>query len=127
MSFELSSKNYNSLMCHECPSAVRSKLRDQRVRMHARRICSADEAVRSRWKVPTSSRSSGILHYMAKELELPLADNVCHSFFMMNFVSYNISFRGLAIVLTRCFSSTSSHPARCMRGNVCVKLSIVEA
>ena len=38
-------------MSHECPPAVRSKLRDQRVRKHARRIWSVDEAVRSWWKV----------------------------------------------------------------------------
>ena len=38
MHFELSSKKQQSLMSHECPPAVRSKLRDQRVRKHARRI-----------------------------------------------------------------------------------------
>jgi len=40
-------------MWHECPQAVRSKLRDQRVRKHARRIWSVGEAVPSRWKVLT--------------------------------------------------------------------------
>jgi len=33
-------------MSHECPPTVRSKLRDQRVRKHARRIWSVGEAVR---------------------------------------------------------------------------------
>jgi len=41
MHFELSSKKQQSLMSHECPPAVRSKLRDQRVR-----IWSVGEAVR---------------------------------------------------------------------------------
>ena len=52
-------KTLLSLMSHECPPAVRSKLRDQRVRKHARRDWSVDEAVRSRWKVLTGTRSAG--------------------------------------------------------------------
>ena len=46
-------------MSHECPQAVRSKLRDQRVRKHARRIWSVGEAVRSRRKVLTGTGSAG--------------------------------------------------------------------
>ena len=44
-------------MSHECHQAVRSKLKDQRVRKHARRILSVGDAVRSRWKVPTGDRN----------------------------------------------------------------------
>jgi len=44
-------------MSHECPQAVRSKLRDQRVIKHARRTWSVGEAVRSRWQVPTGDRN----------------------------------------------------------------------
>jgi len=48
-------------MWHERPPAVRSKLRDQRVRKHARRTWSVGEAVRSWWKVrpETGTGSAG--------------------------------------------------------------------
>jgi len=46
-------------MSHECPLAVRSKLRDKRVRKHTRRIWSVGEAVRSWWKVLTGTGSAG--------------------------------------------------------------------
>jgi len=50
-------------MWHESPPTVRSKLRDQRVRKHARRIWSVGEAVYSRWQVLVSAgtdRTNGI-------------------------------------------------------------------
>jgi len=51
-----------SLMSHECPPAVRSKLRDQRMSKHARRIWSVDEAVRivgRKCRLETGTGSAG--------------------------------------------------------------------